>query len=297
MSQDTQTASTEDSATSQTQDSAIPDQNTGEIQENVTPLTDDRTPQDSSSQPEDNETEKLRKATATLAFEQRKAKRENLRLQAEMEALKSNPAPSQQTQTQTTATEPGQNGSDAVNLDDAMYDPEKLRSYISGEIQKGVKAGIDDDRTQKEQQSADQKAKDKHNNFFDASDRLAVEDPEYGKLVDANADILMSNTLQSELKESDKGAQVHRHLLQNPELISQINSMDPRSAIREVAKIEASFSDNNSGQQPKPNITNAPPVIDQSNAGSGPVESSANASGMQSYYAQRMAEKKAAAGR
>jgi len=214
-----------------------------------------------------------------------------------LEAQKSGNTPNQQTQTQTTAATPGQNVGNAAIPEDVMYEPEKLAGYISGQIQEGVKTGIEQDRKQREQKDAAQSAQDKRNGFFEASDRLAVDDKEYGELVDANANILMSDTLQSELMESDKGAQVHRHLLQNPELISQINSMDQRSAIREVAKIEASFTDNNSGQQQKPNITNAPPVIDQSNAGSGPVESSANASGMQSYYAQRMAEKKAAAGR
>lgn len=296
MSQDTTEASTEASATSQTQVTTIPDQNIGENQENVTPLTDDRTPQDSSA-PEDNETEKLRKAAATLAFEKRKANRENLRLQAENDALKSGQTSNQQTQTQSTTQPEGANVGNAAIPEDVMYEPEKLASYISSQIQEGVKTGIKQDRTQREQQKVAQTAQDKRNGFFDASDRLAVEDPEYGKLVDANADILMSDTLQSELMESDKGSEVHRHLLMNPELISQINSMDPRSAIREVAKIEASFSENNSGQKQKPNITNAPPVIDQSTGGSGRTASSANAGGMQDYYAKRMAEKKAAAGR
>ena len=99
---------------------------------------------------------------------------------------------------------------------------------------------------------------------------------------------------------SEVGTKLHKHILENPDELLRINSLSvqfPAAAKKALSDIEATFSGDNSGQQQKPNITNAPPVIDQSNAGSGPVASSANSSDMPSYYAQRMAEKKAAAGR
>ena len=281
MEQDTTQASTGDSATSQTQDTAIPDQNIGETQDTA-PVKNEDAGQ-STEQPIDSKLEKAQNAARDANIENRRLKREAR--EREAANVQGTTPPVQQ------AAEPA-----AEDLEDILYDPAKMADYMKS----AANSAILKDRKEQDEIRQTNAAKQEQNSFWSKSDELAESDSEYSELVESSEDVQMSNILKDRLMKSDIGAKLHKHILLNPDELLRINSLSvqfPAAAKKALSDLEASLSGNNSGQQQKPNITNAPPVIDQSTGGSGQIASSANAGSMVDYYVKRQAEKTAAAGR
>ena len=277
------------------------DSKTDETSENVAPQNDDTTVQDS-AKPDDNDPEKLRKAIATEAFEKREAKRETLRVKAENERLKaaqSQPTPTSTDQVAPNAIPAGQTEAlpnlPTLEDPDVDFDQGKLNAKMVTYHRDVARITIAEERKKERADRSADEAQGKLDDFWTKSTELRKKDETYEKLVESNGDVLMSDTLRAELIDSDNGAELHKHLLENPELIESINGMVQRDAIREIAKIEFSLSDTTSRAQKSIKETNAPKVIDTGSGGGGPVQTLENAGSMDEYYERYMAGKDAEA--
>lgn len=89
---------------------------------------------------------------------------------------------------------------------------------------------------------------------------------------------------------SDKGLELHHHLLANPEILERVNSVDQVSALRELVNLEGKF------KAPAKKQTQAPPPIQPVQGGGVDTAKSREQLGKmspQEYYAHMMAQRKA----
>lgn len=234
---------------------------------------------ESSKQPIESELEKARKAAAKANIENRRLRREA----KQREAAKVEPK-----QEETAPVVP-----DVTVPEDLLIDPDRAVGFVRETVQKSI---IEDRKAQEEMRKKQEESQ-KVDTFWNKSDELAAEDEEYSELVDTSHDVQMSQILTNSLVQSEVGAKLHKHVLQNPDVLLKINTLSlqyPKAARDEIARIEATLSNESQGQK-KNNITKAPPPIDTAGSRSGATPSAAKAGSMEEYYARRMAEKLAKA--
>ena len=136
-----------------------------------------------------------------------------------------------------------------------------IKTKTAEYIQDAVNAAILKDRKEQDELRQNQAVLEKNNNFFDKSDALAVDDSEYAELVEAGKDVQMSNLLKEELMESSVGAELHKHILKNPDALLKINNLSfqyPAAAKSQIRAIEASIKNQSQGQTKENSATDSP---------------------------------------
>lgn len=140
------------------------------------------------------------------------------------------------------------------------------------------------------QQQAQQQQK--FHDFGMKQQRYMQKNPQYQQLA-AQADaagVQFNEPLVEMILNSDTGVQIHHHLLSNPDKLERLNSGNPLAAMRELVRLENTFSK----QKPKP-VTKAPDPITPSGGGardSKPGNDRLGKMSPQEYYEYRMNQKK-----
>ena len=80
---------------------------------------------------------------------------------------------------------------------------------------------------------------------------VKAELPDYDEMIASAADVTVSDVIRDAIVESDVGPRILYHLAENPELVDQLNSVSPISALRQIGKLEAKFE---AKETPKDNL-------------------------------------------
>lgn len=115
------------------------------------------------------------------------------------------------------------------------------RARIAWEARQAVRSEFQE-RDQREQAKEHTKRQaEASEEFFDRVEDIKPRIPDFDKTIETfyGNGGRFSPAVQEELRESDKGPALAYHLAKNPHIAAELNSLDPRSVAREVARIEA----------------------------------------------------------
>lgn len=222
----------------------VQDQPIEQETEQVAPTTDeisaedsDNSEQSSSDEPQTVPMDRFRE----VYFKRREAERQ-------LEELK---AANQQTQ-----VDQAQPGQDKPTREQFDYDDDAyFEALTDWKIEQREKASqVRQAQTQQQKQISE---------FKNKQADYVMKHPEYQQLCDLadRTGVQFSNEMAEVIFQSDKGMQIHHHLLANPDKLDDIMGKSPVQQVRELVNLESNF------RQPK-SVTKAPPPIKPVSAGS-----------------------------
>jgi hypothetical protein len=83
---------------------------------------------------------------------------------------------------------------------------------------------------------------------------------DYDEMIASAADVTVSDVVRDAIIESDVGPRILYHLAENPELVEQLNSVSPISALRQIGKLEAKFEVSETPKETKTEAETKPSI-------------------------------------
>lgn len=97
----------------------------------------------------------------------------------------------------------------------------------------------------REKQDAERKVQEERQKMAESwkqrEANVKAELPDYDAMIASATDVKVNDVVRDALLESDVGPRILYHLAENPELVEQLNSASPISALRQIGKLEARF--------------------------------------------------------
>lgn len=144
---------------------------------------------------------------------------------------------------------------DPKDFSDAFKYAAELAKF---EATKAVKA--ERDRQAKEQ--ADREQNQKWQEWDRRVQDAKKAHTDFDEVVTADPNLMIANVVRDTIFESDDGPELLYHLVQNPDDLNRLNSMNPRQAVKELGKLSAKLT-TKVAEAPKPEVSlsKAPPPI------------------------------------